>query len=120
MKKVDEAGQPGAQVIVLSSDQLGLAPQRWYCVSGSGIAMLCDSMADALGEAEKQQRDYPRSGPYRAMILGDVAAERERCASICAAKGEAKRLIYESTEEEHDKGASLMANWLARVIRGQA
>ena len=48
------------------------------------------------------------------------AEERERCASICASNSEAKQRIYESTEDDHDRGASLMADWLARAIGGRA
>ena len=100
MKKLDEAGQTGMPGIVLSSDRLGLVPERWYCVGGIGMAMLCVSMADALGEAEKQQRDYPRSGPYRAMMLGDVAAERERWLAaigpvLAAEESELPAALYE-------------------------
>ena len=81
---------------------------RWYCVSREGMATLCRDEATAQAEAQKQQDEYPRSGPYIALqlvdaaeidrlretlklqqtsyereIALDVAAERERCAKLC-------------------------------------
>ena len=78
MNKDDETGQTGTPGIVLSSDQLGLAPQRWYCVSSGGLATLCNNEYDARAEVLSQAFNYPRAGPYSAMTLGDVSAERER------------------------------------------
>jgi hypothetical protein len=80
---------------------------RWYCVSREGMATLCYDEADAKSEVQKQQDEYPRSGPYIAQrlvdateidrlretlklqqasyereIVLDVAAERQRAADI--------------------------------------
>ena len=83
----------------------------------------------ALALADKTGLWYPMGGSLealhgRARLVEFAqlieAAERERCARICSVNSEAKRLIYESTEDDYDKGASLMAHWLARVIRGHA
>ena len=63
-------------------DQLGPLPESWYCVSKDGRATLCTEEADAIAEARLQDDDYPNAAPHRALVLGDVAAERERCAAI--------------------------------------
>ena len=56
--------------------------QRWYCVSRDGLATLCLNEANAREMAVQCAADYPRQAPYRAVQLGDVAAERERCAKL--------------------------------------
>ena len=65
------------------SDELGRLPERWYCVSSGGLATLCNSEYDARAEVLQQAFNYPRAAPYRAMVLGDVSAERERYAKLC-------------------------------------
>jgi len=64
-------------------------PWRWYCVSNDGQGMLrgtlCLDEADARNMAAQRTRDYPQFAPYRAVLMGDVAAERERCAKLCEA-----------------------------------
>ena len=69
------------------SDELGQALDRWYCVSRHGLATICKDKADALAEVIAQERDYPRSGPYRAVMFGDVAAERAEIARLRKALG---------------------------------
>ena len=39
------------------------------------------SLSMTRTESEVQDRDYPRSGPHRAVQLGDIAAERKRLCS---------------------------------------
>ena len=64
---------------VASNDQLGHAAEaRWYAVTKSGLATLCASERDALESAAGFDVAYPHSAPHRAVLLGDVAAERER------------------------------------------
>ena len=93
--------------------ELGLAPEHWYCVSRVGVAMLCSSMEDAQGEAAVQQRDYPRSGPYRAMMLGDVAAERLRWTDAAAM---AERLDYDRLAQlQADRKQAL--RWRDELVR---
>ena len=64
------------------SEGLGPLPERWYCVGNDGRATLCTGEADARDEVTRQDAEYPRTAPHRAMVLGDVAAERERCARL--------------------------------------
>lgn len=52
---------------------------RWYAVTKGGLATLCASERDALESADSFDVSYPHSAPHRAVLLGDVAAERERC-----------------------------------------
>ncbi len=56
---------------------------RWYCVSALGLATLCHDETDAREEARLQDRNYLTQAPHRAVLLGDVLAERERCAKLC-------------------------------------
>lgn len=60
------------------SEWLGLvAEARWYAVTKSGLATLCASERDALESAASFDVSYPHSAPHRAVLLGDVAAERD-------------------------------------------
>ena len=54
-----------------------LAP-RWYCVSAGGIATLCKDEEDARANARHCDLAWPKGAPHRAVLLGDVAAERAR------------------------------------------
>lgn len=60
------------------SAELGQVPERWYCVSTDGMAMLCKDERDASLQAAESDALYPAHAPHRAVRLGDVAAERER------------------------------------------
>ncbi len=59
------------------------AEAHWYCLASNGIATLCVDMADAVNTAKMCDEQYPKYAPHRAVMLGDVAAERERCAKLC-------------------------------------
>jgi hypothetical protein len=50
---------------------------RWYCVSALGVATLCADEQDARNEASSNDVQWDRHAPHRAVLLGDVAAERE-------------------------------------------
>ena len=61
--------------------KLGHATEaRWYCLDRDGVAMLCKDEADARAQAVENDDCWPGRAPHRAVLLGDVAAERERCA----------------------------------------
>ena len=62
------------------NDGLGQVPERWYCVSRDGLATWCQDAVDAADQVEESTSLWPRHSPYVAVLLGDVAAERERCA----------------------------------------
>ena len=58
--------------------KLGQAAEaRWYCLDREGLAMLCKDEADALAEAAENDKCWPGRAPHRAVLLGDVAAERD-------------------------------------------
>ena len=57
-------------------------PLRWYVVNRDGLATLCADEADARKVADECNLMFPRVAPHRAVLLGDVAAERERCARV--------------------------------------
>jgi len=62
------------------SDQLGQASEaRWYCLDRDGVAMLCKDEEDARAQVVENDDCWPQRAPHRAALLGDVAAERERC-----------------------------------------
>lgn len=63
----------------------------WYCVDNSGVAMLCCDEDDARRSAVELAEQYPHRRPYRAVLLGDVAAER-------AARIEAQRQVEQLQE----------------------
>lgn len=51
---------------------------RWYCVQTTrGVAVACDDQDQALYLVRRGNVDFPADGPHRAVLLGDVAAERE-------------------------------------------
>lgn len=57
------------------------AEARWYCLDRDGVAMLCKDEADARAQVIESDDLWPARAPHRAALLGDVAAERERCAA---------------------------------------
>lgn len=79
---------------VVSSDGLGQVPERWYCVSADGMAMLCKDARDARLQAAESDTLYPRHAPHKAVCLGDVAAERERLRALIA--DDASAATYQS------------------------
>ena len=73
----------GSPANVGSNAGLGPAAEaHWYCLASNGIATLCVDMADAANTAKMCDEQYPKYAPHRAVMLGDVAAERERCAKL--------------------------------------
>lgn len=63
-----------------SNDLLGQASEaRWYCLDRDGVAMLCKDEEDALAQVIENDACWPGRAPHRAVLLGDVAAERNRC-----------------------------------------
>ena len=58
-----------------SNDLLGQATEaRWYCLDRDGVAMLCKDEADAREQVIESSDCWPNRAPYRAALLGDVAA----------------------------------------------
>ena len=55
---------------------------RWYCLDRDGVAMLCNDEDDARAQAAENDLSWPVRAPHRAVLLGDVAAERARCAKL--------------------------------------
>lgn len=74
-------------------------PARWYCVSRDGLATLCASEQNAIEMAADCARDYPRQAPYRAVLMCDVAAERERHADALRCALEALDYCIEDSAE---------------------
>ena len=93
------------------------AEHHWHA---TGIVWaLADALARDLGSATEWSTDDVARA-YAAGAAAAAVTERKQCADICARNSEAKQRIYESTEDDHDRGASLMADWLARAICGRA
>lgn len=65
---------------------------RWYVVNRDGLATLCADEADARKVADECDLMFPRVAPHRAVLLGDVAAERERCAGVAEHQAECNGL----------------------------
>jgi hypothetical protein len=68
----DQHGRPPGALG--SNEGLGPLPERWYCVSRDGLATLCADEQDARMLARHCDETYPKGAPYRAVLLGDVAA----------------------------------------------
>ena len=58
----------------LARAQTALEAARWYSVNKDGAATLCTCEEDAEAEAAKDNAEYPRCAPHRAMQLIDVVA----------------------------------------------
>ena len=67
-------------------------PPRWYVVNRDGLATLCADEADARNVADECNLWFPRVSPHRAVQLGNVAAERERCARVAEHQAECNGL----------------------------
>ena len=80
------------------------AEARWYCVSREGLATLCVDEADSKLTAANEQRSYPRSGPYRAVVLVE-ADEIDRLRALLLRQYRADAACYamplDCTEAEH-------------------
>ena len=68
-----------------SSEGLGLVPERWYVLTTEGLATLCATEADARTVKAHADVAFPRHGPHRVALLGDLAAERERLRDVLLA-----------------------------------
>jgi hypothetical protein len=73
MPKDCQSGPPG---MVRLTAGLGPPPARWYCVSNDGMATLCKDQEDAQASARHCDLAWPKGAPHRAVLLGDVTAER--------------------------------------------
>lgn len=83
-------------------------PPRWYVVDKDGLATLCKDYDHAQYVAAASYVAWPRRGPYRAVLLGDVAAavaQERAAASITLA---------------HDGHPVAVADVLRRSIAGLA
>lgn len=81
---------------------LGPLPARWYCVSADGIATLCKDEEDARANARHCDLAWPKGAPHRAVLLGDVDAERERCARVCDDEARARTEAGNTHPEDSD------------------
>jgi len=90
---------------------------RWYCMASNGLATLCANEQDARTMAEDCDASWPKNAPHRAVLLGDVAAERERCAMICDKAAEMAWSRWEIMADQFDQGAAAEAEKLANAIR---
>ena len=90
-------------------------PPRWYVVNRDGLATLCADEADARKVADECDLMFPRAAPHRAVLLGDVAAERERCAGVC--EGIARQ--YRADGHGHSAERAANAIRLARATKTQ-
>lgn len=86
-------------------------PDRWYCVSRDGLATLCLNERNARQMVVECERDYPRQAPYRAAMLGDVAAERDRLRELVQAVRDANAAAAEP-ERFHLLTHAQQAAWL--------
>ena len=90
---------------------------RWYCMASNALATLCANEQDARTMAEECDASWPKNAPHRAVLLGDVAAERERCAMICDKAAEMAWSRWEIRADQFDQGAAAEAEKLANAIR---
>jgi len=72
---------------------------------------------DARTMSEECDASWPKNAPHRAVLLGDVAAERERCAMICDKAAEMAWSRWEIMADQFDQGAAAEAEKLANSIR---
>ena len=93
------------------SDEL---PARWYCVSREGLATLCLNESDARMIASNGDRNYSRSAPHHAVLMGDVAAAIEACAKLC---DDAKAAVWPYHDPEVKRTAETVCGNLAAAIR---
>lgn len=86
-------------------------------MASNGLATLCANEQDARTMAEDCDASWPKNAPHRAVLLGDVAAERERCAKICDRAAEMAWSRWEIRADQFDQGAAAEAEKLANSIR---
>ena len=94
-------------------------PARWYCVSRDGLATLCASKQNAIEMASDCARDYPRQAPYRAVLMCDVAAERERWQAAANRNGHLA-VAMADIERLREQHAQAMADMDAEIDRLRA
>lgn len=97
-----------------SNDGLGPLPARWYCINSRGVATLCVNERDAKSNAANCDKMYPAYAPHRAVLLGDVSAERGRCTALAADFQEylyriAAQVPFDHAEWAQQRGAALLA-----------
>lgn len=90
---------------------------RWYCMANNGLATLCANEHDARTMAEDCDASWPKNAPHRAVLLGDVAAERERCAMICDKAAERAWSRWDLLALQFDQGGAFEAEKIADEIR---
>ena len=90
---------------------------RWYCMASNGLATLCANEQDARTMAEKSDLSWPQNAPHRAVLLGDVAAEREKCAMICDKAAEMAWSRWDLLALQFDQGGAFEAEKIADEIR---
>ena len=94
-------------------------PPRWYVVDRDGLATLCKDEEDAKNTAADVRVAFPRRRPYRAVLLGDVAAERERCAKVCEPKGK-RPCDCTNCDCGNSTDARMVAEWDEAMARATA
>lgn len=100
-----------------SNLRLGQLPARWYCVNRLGVATLCVDESDAKANAANCDNMYPAYAPHRAVLLGDVSAEREQSASLCESIARRNWSRWHQEARPEDRGAAICAEELASAIR---
>jgi hypothetical protein len=89
---------------------------RWYCVSALGVATLCADEQDARNEASSNDVQWDRHAPHRAVLLGDVAAERETIQRL----REALQLLRDAVIAQNRAGASWHSHVFTPMMQGLA
>lgn len=110
MKNQPDNGQDSQRLALNLSNELGLLPARWYCVSRDGLATLCLNEANAREMVAECAREYTRQAPYRAVLMGDIAAERERWTDVVSH-------AVSELEALDDETAQCQANALRELLR---
>jgi len=102
---------------IFMTDLAPPVPARWYCMASNGLATLCANEHDARTMAEECDASWPKNAPHRAVLLGDVSAERERCAMICEKAEGVAWSLWATRADPAYHGAARKAEELANEIR---
>lgn len=105
---------------VASIAELGRIPERWYCLSKDGMAMICKDERDARLQVTECDTLYPSHAPHKAALLGDLAAERERNAGWFALVMNAAADLEDAANCLRDKDAKQAAQGAAKHYRERA
>jgi hypothetical protein len=89
---------------------------RWYCVSRDGIPSLCKDETEARANAAHRRLVWPAGEPHRAVLLGDVAAERETIQRL----REALQLLRDAVIAQNRAGASWHSHVFTPMMQGLA